>query len=289
MGAVHIAGLEHLSPSGASVLVDCERKYWHNYAEGLGRDERSEPLAMGGGLAEALEFGLECGLAEYRERRPVGDDGWTDPVAYERDGWIGEATITLALDGYRMRYPGPVEREVTHFCALPGTTRLLQVRIDGVALGHLVEDKLRSGRSMTAETLENEVLQGRQISAELYGHWRATGEILPLHLRCTKKCDPRKLKKLETQAEVEAVLAEHFANDGVFVELIATRTVKQLLEFETEFAALAIRAEALLESDTPTGARNPSSCHMYGRTCPALRFCTGLAVHPTQEIHGTTD
>jgi hypothetical protein len=288
LGAVHIAGLEHLSPSGASVLVDCERRYWHRYHDGLGKDERSEPLAMGGGLAEALEFGLERGLTEYRSRRPEAD-GWTDPIAYERDGWIGEATIIHAYNGYLARYPDPIEREVTHFCTLPGIARLLQVRIDGVGDGYLVEDKLRSGLSLRADAIENEVRQGRQITAEVYGHWRATGDILPVKLRCTKKIDPRKVKKLETQVEVKAAIAEHFAGEGVFNEFTCTRTREQLLEFEAEFAALAVRAEALLASDTPIGARNTGACHAYGRSCPALPFCTGLAVHPTQEIHGTTD
>lgn len=281
MGAVHIAGLEHLSPSGSATLVGCERQYWWRYHEGLGRDERSEPLAMGGGLAEALEFGLERGLSEYLERRPAFD-GWTDPLAYERDAWIGETTIAMAYAGYFARYE-PVEREVTHFCTLPGTDRLLQVRIDGVGDGYLVEDKLRSASSMRADAIENERLQGRQVTAEIYGHWRATDELLSLKLRCTKKCDPRKVKKLETRAEVETVLAEHFATEGVFNEWDCTRTRDQLLEFEAEFADLAIRADYLLANNTPVGARNTGSCHMYGRTCPALAMCQGLAPTPTTE------
>jgi hypothetical protein len=276
LGAIHIAGLEHLSPSGSSTLVDCERKYWWRYHEGLGKNERSEPLAMGGGLAEALEFGLERGLAEYRSRRPEAD-GWTDPIAYERDGWIGEHTITKAWCGYVARYDESVDREVTHFCTLPGITRLLQVRIDGVGDGYLIEDKLRSASSMRADAIENECRQGRQITAEIYGHWRTTGDILPVKLRCTKKCDPRKLKKLETEAEVKAVLYEHFMTDGVFNEWTCTRTREQLVEFEAEFAALAMRAEALLASDTPIGARNTGACMAYGRQCPALSMCQGLA------------
>jgi hypothetical protein len=159
----------------------------------------------------------------------------------------------------------------------------LQVRIDGVGDGYLIEDKLRSASSMRADAIENECRQGRQITAEVYGHWRTTGDILPVKLRCTKKCDPRKLRKLETEAEVEAVLYEHFTTDGAFNEWTCTRTREQLLEFEAEFAALAVRAEALLASDTPIGARNTSSCHMYGRTCPALAMCQGLAPTPTTE------
>jgi hypothetical protein len=273
MGSVHVTGLDHLSPSGASVLVDCERRFWHQYKTGLGRDERSEPLALGGGLAEALEFGLERGLAEYHSRRPVAD-GWTDPVAHERDGWVGEAIIRSAYAGYLHRYPD-VDREVTHWVRLPGTERMLQVRIDGVGEGYLVEDKLRSASSLRADAIENEVHMGRQITAEIYGHWMATGDIWPVHLRCTKKPDPRPLKKATTQDEVDALVAEHFQKDGVFSEFICTRTRDQLLEFEHEFASLAQRADALLERDRPAGVRNPSACFAYGRTCPALAFCRG--------------
>jgi hypothetical protein len=283
MGSVHMAGLGHLSPSGSSTLVDCERKYWWRYHEGLGEDERSEPLAMGAGLAEALEFGLERGLAEYRSRRPEAD-GWTDPIAYERDGWIGGATITEAYGGYVARYHDPeLEREVTYFATLPGVERLLQVRVDGVAPTYLCEDKLRSGSSMRADAIENEYRQGRQITAEVYGHWRTTGEILPVKLRCTKKIDPRKVKKLETQDEVILTIAEHFAGEGVFNEFTCTRTREQLLEFEAEFSALAVRAEALLASDTPIGARNTGACHAYGKSCLALSICQGLAPTPTTE------
>jgi hypothetical protein len=282
MGAVHLSGLEHLSPSGAAVLVDCERKYWFRYEHGIGTDERSEPLAMGGGLAAALEHGnLEQGLAEYRGRRPVAD-GWTDPVAYERDGWIGEAVITKAYDGYMIRYPEIVEREVTHFCRLPRTQRLLQVRVDAVGDGYLVEDKLRSGSSLRAELVENEVRMGRQITAEIYGHFRASYEIWPLRLRCTKKPDPRPLKKATTEDEVRSLVAEHFSKDGVFLEFEARRTLRQLVEFEAEFAALARRADDLLASDEPAGVRNPGACVAYGRTCPALAACQGLT--PWQDI-----
>jgi hypothetical protein len=284
MGAVHIAGLDHLSPSGASVLVDCERRYWHRYHDGLGKDERSEPLAMGGGLAAALEFNSNArGIEEYLARRPVAD-GWTDPIAYEREEWAAKATIRGAHLGYSTRYPEPVEREITYFCTLPNVDRLLQVRVDGVGDGYLVEDKLRSGSSMRADTIENEVRQGRQITAEVYGHWRTTGDILPVKLRCTRKCDPRKWKKLETALEVAAVIGEHFDSEGVFNEFTCTRTREQLVEFEAEFAALAVRAEALLKSDTPIGARNTGACHAYGRSCPALAICQGLTT--TEENHG---
>lgn len=276
MGAVHIAGLEHLSPSGAATLIDCERKYWYRYALGVGTNERSEPLAMGGGLAEALEFGLDRGLAEYHSRRPEAD-GWTDPIAYEREGWIGEAIIREAYVGYVMRYGLAVEREVTHFCRLPGVSRLLQVRIDGVGDGYLVEDKLRSASSLRAEAIENEVRQGRQITAEIYGHYRTTGDLWPVKLRCTKKPDPRPLKKATTQEQVIALVAEHFTKDGVFLEFDAHRTLEQLTEFEEEFAALAKRADGLLYHDEPIGARNTGACHQYGRTCPALAVCQGFA------------
>jgi hypothetical protein len=283
MGAVHVTGLDHLSPSGAATLVQCERQFFYRYAYGVGRNERSEPLAMGGGLAAALEHrDLSVGLAEYFDRRPVVD-AWTDPDADKRATWIACGTIENAYDGYLARWPDEnVEREVTHFVRLAGTRRMLQVRIDGVAPGHLIEDKLRSGSSLRADAIEAEVHMGRQLSAEIYGHWKATGEIVPVHLRCIKKADPRKLKKCETREQVDEVLGEHFASDGVFNEFVATRTVDQLKEFESEFVALARRADELLQSGTPTGVRNDKACHAFGRECPALSVCKGL--RPWQDL-----
>jgi hypothetical protein len=139
-----------------------------------------------------------------------------------------------------------------------------------------VEDKLRSATSMRADAIENEIRQGRQISAEIYGHWRATRELRPVKLRCTKKPDPRPLKKATDEEQVIALVGEHFTKDGVFLEFEAHRTLDQLAEFEAEFADLAKRAEALLSNEQPVGARNTGACHQYGRTCPALAVCQGF-------------
>lgn len=299
--SVRLAGVDHLSPSGAAKLIDCERAYWWRYARGLGRDERTEALAMGGGLATALELGnLDEGLAEYYRRRPLADD-FTDPVKRIREGWIADATIRHAFAGYTLRYPDPPNliREETYLCTLPGVDRLLQVRVDGVVPGeYLVEDKLRSASSMRAEAIENERLQGDQLTAEIYGHWRATKgeELLPIRFRNTKKIDPRKVKNLETQAEVEEAMAAHFAGE-VFFEWEVTRTEAQLEQFEQEFADLARRSTEILDGGKlvftreqvdpgPFGRRNTKSCHMYGRTCPALAHCQGhVTVDELLELH----
>ena len=100
-------------------------------------------------------------------------------------------------------------REQTYLIALGDpdelepTRRIIQARVDGAVKGHyLVEDKLRSASSMRADALENEVRQGHQLTAEIWAHWKATDELLPVQFRVTKKCDPRKWKKLETEGEV---------------------------------------------------------------------------------------
>jgi hypothetical protein len=290
--SLQLHGIDHLSPSAASTLVDCQRKYWWRYKHKLGRDERTEPLAMGGGLAGALEFGdLDKGIAEYHERRPIAD-GWTDPDADERAIWIAEATIWQAYDGYLNRYPEEgIQREVTYLIAVPGQSRIIQARVDGCKSGeYLIEDKLRSASGMRADALENEVRQGRQLTAEIYGHWKATGELLPVKFRITKKIDPRKVKptkeRVITKDYVETAIAEHFASDGVFNEFDATRTVDQLLEFEAEFAGLIEKADDLLASDEPAGARNEKACTAYGRTCPALGACQGVT--PWRELTNIT-
>ena len=277
--SLRLSGIDHLSPSGASTLDLCERRYWWQYKHGL-RDGPSEATAMGHGLAAALEFSsLDRGIADYYEARPQAD-GWTDPVMYEREAWAATATITEAYHGYLSRYlePATMVREQTYLVAVPGENRVVQARVDGCVPGqYLVEDKLRSASSMRADALENEVLQGRQLTAEIWAHWRCTGELLPVAFRVTKKCDPRKWKKLETRAEVESVIWGHFGGDGVFNQFDVTRTEAQLLAFEQEFADDLRRADQLLASTTPAGRRSEKSCHMYGRTCPALAVCQGLA------------
>lgn len=293
--SLRMAGVEHLSPSGADRLITCERAYWWRYARKLGKDERSEPLAMGGGLALAIELGnLDAGIAEYHRKRPAVD-AFTDPEADQRAIWIAEATIREVFKGYNLRYQDPPEliREETYLCSLPGTDRILQVRVDGVVPEqYLVEDKLRSGSSLRAEDIENERMQGLQLTAEIYGRWRVTKgeELLPLRFRNTKKIDPRKLKPTRERPEIskdyiETTLAEWFEGD-VFYEWTVTRTVEQLRLFEAEFADLAARASELLSPDTghglvlpvaagPRGRRNTKACTMYGRTCPAIAHCQG--------------
>lgn len=278
--SVRLAGIDHLSPSGASTLMECERRYWWRYKHGLGKDERTEALAMGGGLAAALEFGdLERGLADYRERRPV-IDGWTDPVADLRNACVAEATIRAAYAGYLERWPDDgVIREQTYLVDLEtGTPRVLQARVDGCKPGeYLIEDKLRSASSMRADALENEVRQGRQLTAEIFAHWRCTGELLPVRFRVTKKCDPRKVKKCETREQVDEVIGEHFAGDGVFNEFNVERTETQLVDFHMTFWRLLERADATLAAENPSDVvGNEKSCLLYGRVCPALAACQGL-------------
>ena len=120
----------------------------------------------------------------------------------------------------------------------------------------------------------------RPLTAEIYAHWKATGELLPVKFRVTKKIDPRKVKptkdRVITKDYVETAIAEHFAGDGVFNEFDVTRTEEQLLAFEAEFAGLIADADELLSSDEPTGTRNENACMAYGRVCPALGHCQGF-------------
>lgn len=272
-----LVGVNYMSPSQAATMVGCERKWWHSYVDGI-KEPSSEPLAMGGGFALALEEqNVEAGLREYVARRPAMSD-WVDASVYERQEWIGRATILRAFDGYTFRWPDvDVEREVTYLVSLPGTERLLQCRVDGVHPEYQVEDKLRSGTAMRSHALENEVRQGFQLTAEIYGRWRSTGELLPVHLRCVKKCDPRKYKECESFDDVNAVAATHFDAEASFQEFVAVRTVEQLREFERDAVELCQRADRLGASDTPLGAKNTSNCHAYGRACPNLDLCQGMS------------
>lgn len=278
-----LVDIDYISPSQANTLIGCERKWWHKYVGGM-KEPSTEPLAMGGGFATALEMGsLEAGLVEYMDRRPVCDE-WMDPVVYERQEWIGRATIKYAFEGYQLRWLDiDVQREVTYLVDLPYSPRKLQVRIDGVAPQYLIEDKLRSGTAMRGDLIENEVRQGLQLTAEIYVRWRQTGDIVPAHLRCMKKCDPRKLKDCATYEEVDEVIGAHFETESSFQEFIATRTRDQLDEFQRDITGLCQRIEALDFDDQPHGSKNTSNCMAFGRPCPALNLCQGITTQEERE------
>jgi hypothetical protein len=276
------AGISYLSPSQAATLTQCERRWWWE-RQGL-KDAPTEAMAMGTGLATALEHtSLERGLLAYQDARP-DIDLFIDPEIRSRDSLVARATIREAYDGYVTRWDAPgAQREVTYVVDLDPreTSRLLQVRIDGVTPTHLIEDKLRSGSSVRAEDLENEVRQGRQLTAEIYVHHRVTGDLLPVRLRCVKKIDPRKVKHLRLAEDIDATIGEHFTADNVFQEFEATRTLEQLEQFEDEMVNMALRADDLM-GPGPNGQRNTRACHMFGRACPALAHCQGLAT--TEEV-----
>ena len=270
-------GIPYLSPSQMAKFTSCERAWWFS-RHGL-REGTSEPLAMGGGFAAALEYvSLGRGLTEYGLRRP-DPDGWTDEEMDVRAFTIGESIITHAFAGYTSRWPDPVDcvREETYLLNMPYAEGHLQVRVDGVVPGHhLIEDKLRGGTAMRGDAIENEVRQGRQLTAEAYAHWRVTGDLLPVHLRCVRKPDPRPLKTCELD-EIDGIVEAHFEKEIAFQEFVASRTVDQLREFEGEFGDLDRRAAGIGSSSVPAGAKNEQSCHLYGRACPAIGYCQSMA------------
>jgi len=282
MSGLRIKGLAYLSPSQVAKLNLCERRWWWE-RNGL-REGNSEPTAMGTGLATALEFGdLASGIRAYHAERPQ-PDSWTDPEEDARLIVIAENSIRFAHEGYVLRWPDPpgAEREETSLVDIPGGNgTFLQVRTDLVVRGsHLSEDKFRSGRSMQPEKLEHEARMGVQTGAEIYVHWRVHDELLPVHLRCVKKIDPRKIKgpvdKRVPVDEIPGILEEHFTgpkSDSVFQEYTGTRTVHELRALERELAGASETAARLKASVEPAGRRNLESCTAFGRTCPALEKC----------------
>jgi hypothetical protein len=264
------AGVTYLSPSQLKTLTLCERKWFYRTGE-----PASEPLAMGGGFAHALEVDdWGEGVEEYHRRRPLPDD-WTDPEADDRRKEIARATIKHAALRYWGSAPSTEElqREVTYLTDIPNHSTLLQVRVDGVGSDYLVEDKLRSGASLRADAIENELRQGIQLMAEVWVHRRVTGENLPVRLRNLKKIDPRKVKTIPLD-EIDGVMAEHFAAEGSFDEREARYSDERLDVFGLELAAWAERAERILwEADAH---RNTDACFAFGRPCPNLAVCQGV-------------
>jgi hypothetical protein len=252
------------------------------YVGGM-REDSTEALAMGGGLAEAHEFGLEAGLAEYHARRPEADPVFSDPALDRRDAAIGVAIIAAAFHGYCTRYAVPdaqqnLQREVPYLVHVDGATRFLQVRVDGVGDEYLVEDKLRAASSMREDALTNERMHGRQLTAETYAVWRETGELRPVKLRCMKKPDPRALRAAWADGGEDAVtqvVVDHFDKGASWVELLAERTTDQMLAFEDELRDISARIDDLDHPEYPRGIRNTDACRAYGRACPALELCHG--------------
>lgn len=292
MGRLVLVGIDHLSPSGTATLQECEQKYVGKYGPLKIREPGTEATAIGSGFAHALEYGsLDAGLQEYERQRPERDPVLDDPETRCRAGIVGRMTIKHAHRIYLERFDcsPAIERERTYLVTLPGTGRVLQVRVDGYCEtgGYLVEDKLRSGSSLQAPAIENEQRQGRQLTAEIYAHWRETGDIIPVRYRLLRKPDPRKLKKLAVD-EIDGVIGEHFdTHEKACDELIVERTEWQLRRWEYEQSALAARASLLLGgadvnpfSSHPSPVRNTSACHAYGRECPQLAHCQATEAEP---------
>ena len=115
--------------------------------------------------------------------------------------------------------------------AIPGSDGFLQCRVDGVVAGpggFIVEDKFRSGTSMQAADLRNECLQGFQITSEIWSHWKATDDLLPVMIRSTRKPAPRDLKAAQEKGTLDGFLDAHFLKENTTVELVAERTLDQL-------------------------------------------------------------
>lgn len=283
MGRLSIEGIKHVSPTQLSLHRMCEQR-WHGVYVGKEREPGTEATAMGAGFAAALEMGLDMGLAEYFQSRPV-PDSFTDEEAYERLARVGELTIRHAVARYTDRFNEPtLEREVSFLTLLPLQGRhvpwAMQVRLDGLDLGqgYIVEDKLRAGASLQPEKIENEVRQGEQITAEVWSVWKKTGEILPVKLRCVRKPDQRKLKSTATE-DLDAFIGEQFERENVIEEYECVRTSEQLQAFQRRLTDQTGRIEWLA---SPTGhgspLRNTDACHSFGRACPFLGRCQGTEV-----------
>lgn len=285
MGGLRLVGIDHLSPSGANTLMSCERQFVARYGPETFNDPPTEATAIGGGFAHALEFGsLEQGLAEYQRRRPVVDPVFSDEVAAERNAEKARAIITHAYHAYMERWGADepnVEREVASIVTLPGCRRVLQVRVDGFnkAGGFLVEDKLRSASTLQKDKLENEIQQGKQLSAEIYAHWRKTGDIIPIDFRNLRKPDPRTLNGPKDNPvpleDIDGIVAAHFQKEVAIQPHWVRRTLDELMLWEGEMVELAQKAERLLAGNQKP-IRNPDACHAYGRECPLLGQCQGL-------------
>lgn len=276
--STHVA-INYVSPTQISTLLTCERKYELKYVTGL-REPGSEATATGGGFAHALEFDdVEAGISEYLKRRPDVSI-FDDEDERENERLVAVSTIRWAFEGYRKRHGledrhTRVRREETYVVDLPGGGVLL-TRIDGVGDRYLVEDKLRSGSSLTEELVTAERERGHQLTAEVYAHWRRTGAALPVRLRCVRKPDRRKTKALKLDAAaIDAHVREWFAtSDKAFAEYEVWRPVERLETFGREAAQVFARRQELQDGIRPA-VRSPHACVQYGKMCAFASDCYG--------------
>lgn len=277
-----VLALDSLSPTAIGRLQSCEQRYAFRYVDGE-REPGTEQTATGIGFAEAVASSLVAGRYAYEDARPPVDPVWDDADLRENERMVARATIEHAYRGYMNRYSAAdslanVEREVEYIVqALPGKrgepTPILYVRADGAGDQYLVEDKLRSGSSLSADAIEQECRRGHQLTAEAYVHWRKTGELLPIRFRLIRKPDRRKTKALGTDWEaIYHTVGEHFAtNERAFDEREVTRTVEDMHRFERELRRLWLTRADLMAGKQPV--RNPSACFSYGCVCPFADRC----------------
>jgi hypothetical protein len=282
-----VLALDYLSPTAVSRLLACEQRYTFQYLDGL-REDGSEATATGIAFAEALEvFDHARALKAYEGARPPVDPIWDDADLRENERLLAYAIIKHAPHGYRERYReadirAGVKREVEYIVqALPGKkgepTPILYVRADGAGPTHLVEDKLRSGSSLGTDAIEQECLRGFQLTAEVYVHWRKTGELLPVKFRLVRKPNRTKTKAMHLDnAAIDEYVRDHFENnERAYDEREVTRTVEEMHRFEAELRRLWLRRADLLGGKQPV--RNPSSCFSYGRVCPFAERCSATS------------
>jgi hypothetical protein len=279
---VTVLALDYLSPTAIGRLQACEQRYVFQYVQGL-REPGSEATATGIGFAEALEHGSFDGCEAYGKTRPPVDELWDDADLRENESLLAQAVITWGAEAYQRRYlsadqASGVKREVEFIVqTTPGKkgepTPILYVRADGAGREYLVEDKVRSGSSLGTDAIEQECQRGHQLTAEVYVHWRKTGELLPVHFRLVRKPDRRKTKAfgLDAQAMSEFVMDWFDNNERAFDERIVTRTLDDMHRFERELRRLWVQRSDLLSGKQPV--RNPSACFSYGRVCPFAERC----------------
>jgi hypothetical protein len=278
-----VLALDYLSPTAIGRLLTCEQRFTYQYVD-REREPGTEQTATGIGFAEAVETGQDHrGFTAYRDTRPPVDELWDDTDLRANESYLAHSVIRHASRCYNERYAevdmfAEVKREVEYIVqATPGKrgepTPILYVRADGAGPQYLVEDKLRSGSSLGADTIAQECARGHQLTAEVYVHWRKTGDLLPVKFRLIRKPDRRKTKAFGLDAAaMDEFVADWFQNsEKAFDEREVTRTLDDMHRFEAELRRLWTQRADLLAGKTPV--RNPSSCFSYGRVCPFADRC----------------
>lgn len=266
----------HLSHSGISMLLACQRKWGWHYDERLELISKPKPLAMGRAFHKGVELGDPDAGAALLDR-PTADQAELDRLVIDQatvragvrlylSQWTSDG-VTRELE-YRIRLRSPYTGAYSRTFDLLGYADGV---IDHGSWLELVEDKFVG---QIDKLKVKRVRLDRQVSLECYALWRVTGKpVRKVRYRFVRKPSIKQRQNETVEAFVARLEADYVERPEFYSQQEETfRTDDDLLLTEAELWQWAEQLRQAKHGAIYT--RNTSSCGEYGG-CPFLDLCAG--------------